>query len=152
MTKPKLTDERIFALIDAYGADAGAFPEAEREPARRRMAEAPALFTGALEDAALLDGVLNRLPDVDVPAGLRAALIAGAPAAKPAAGQTGAGWTRFLPGWLPAGAVASLVLGILIGVNVSLPASVATADTEADAVMYAALGFGDYSMMNESVE
>ena len=152
MTKPGLTDERIFALIDAYGADPGAFPEAERDLARRRMAEAPALFSGALKEAVLLDDVLGRLPDVDVPTSLREALIAGAPAAKPAAGQAGAGWMRFLPGWVPAGAVASLVMGVLIGVNVSLPASVANADTEADAVMYAALGFGDYTMMDESVE
>jgi hypothetical protein len=55
---------------------------------------------------------------------------------------------------LPAGAVASLVMGLLIGVNVSLPASVASADTsdEADAVMYAALGFGDYELMSETAE
>ena len=85
MTKPVTTDERIFALIDAYGADPDAFPEAERDLARRRMAEAPALFASALKEAALLDGVLDGLPDVDVPAPLPPVLetMVGACAAMP---------------------------------------------------------------------
>ena len=155
MKTPPITDERIFALIDAYGADPDAFPEAERADAKRRMTDAPALFAVALEDARLLDGMLGRLPDVTIPAALRETLIAGAPKAKKVDGRNGAGLRRFLPAWLPAGAVASLAMGILIGVNVSAPAAVATAsvaDEDADAVMYAALGFGDYSLMNESTE
>ena len=150
---PIVSDERIIALIEAYGAEASAYPEAERQAAARRMAEAPGLFAKALEDARRLDDVLNLVPEVDVPASLRDSLIASAP--KPArAGRAQSGLLRFLPGWLPAGAVASLVMGLLIGVNVSLPASVANADTtdEADAVMYAALGFGDYELMNETAE
>jgi hypothetical protein len=148
-----VSDERILNLIEAYGADPAAFPEAERQAAAQRMTEAPGLFARSVEEASRLDDVLNLIPDVEVSASLRDSLLAGAP--KPArAGRQGSGLRRFLPGWLPAGAVASLVMGLLIGVNVSLPASVASADTsdEADAVMYAALGFGDYELMSETAE
>lgn len=155
MNKSVLSDERIFDLIGAYGADPSAFPEAERAAAARRLAEAPGLFAAALEEARQLDSFLGLVPEVDVPASLRDSLLASAPKQKKASRFEG-GFDRFLPSWLPAGAVASLVMGVLIGVNVSLPASVASAETnttdEADAVMYAALGFGDYELMSETTE
>ncbi|HRX72973.1 MAG TPA: hypothetical protein P5341_02610 [Hyphomonas sp.] len=153
--KPSLiSDARILELIGAYGADLAAFPEAERAGAARRIAEVPAVFAAALEEARLLDDVLGRMPDVTVSPALREALVSSAPKAKTAPVRSGTGLRRFLPGWLPAGAVASLAMGLLIGVNVSMPATVATAsaDDEADAVMYAALGFGDYSLMDESTQ
>ena len=148
---PIVSDERIIALIEAYGSDISAYPEAEKGAAARRMAEAPGVFAQALEDACRLDDVLNLVPEVDVPASLRDSLIAGAPKAA-RTGRAKTGFSRFLPGWLPAGALASLAMGLLIGVNVSLPTSVANADTndEAEAVMYAALGFGDYELMTET--
>ena len=154
MTIKDITDTRVLELIDAYGADTNGFPEAERAAAKRRMSEAPAVFALALEQARLLDGLLDRTPDVTVSASLREALISGAPAPEKVPGRSALGLMRFLPGWMPAGAVASLAMGILIGVNVSVPASVATASTdeEADAVMYAALGFGDYSLIDVSTE
>ncbi len=154
MSEPGMTAERIFELIAAYGADGNAWPEAERAAARRRLAEAPALFAAALEEARSLDAALGGLSEIDVHASLRDALIASAPKPQQAAGRAGSGWTRFLPRWVPAGAVASLAMGLLIGVNVSLPASVATAATtemEADAVMYAALGFDDYGALMDEV-
>ena len=147
-----ITDERIFELIGAYGADTHAFPEAEREAARQRIAQAPSLFASALEEASLLDGALDGLADIPVSAALRETLIAGAPKPKPVSGTGRTGLLRFLPAWVPAGAVASLAMGVLIGVNVSAPVSVAVADDEADAVMYAALGFGEYALMSESTE
>lgn len=153
MRGTEMTDERILELIAAYGADPDGFPEAERGQASRRMAQAPGVFAAALEEARLLDGVLGQVPEIAVPAALRAALIADAP--KPAKEPRRAGGLlRFLPGWIPAGAVASLVMGVLIGVNMSVPSTVATAsaDEEADAVMYAALGFGDYALMDERTE
>ncbi|MEZ6012928.1 MAG: hypothetical protein R3C08_13800 [Hyphomonas sp.] len=153
--KPSLiSDARILELIGAYGADPAAFPEAERAEAARRMAEMPAVFAAALDEARLLDDFLGRMPDVTVSPALREALVSSAPKAKTAPVRSGTGLRRFLPGWLPAGAVASLAMGLLIGVNVSMPATVATAsaDDEADAVMYAALGFGDYSLMDESTQ
>jgi len=156
MSGTGITDERIFELIAAYGADGNAWPEAERAAARRRMAEAPALFASALEEARSLDAALGGLAEIDVPASLRDALIASAPKPQQSAGRAGSGWMRFVPRWVPAGAFASLAMGLLIGVNVSLPASVATASTaeeEADAVMYAALGFDDYgALMDEITE
>lgn len=154
MKTPLMNDDRILELIAAYGADPDAFPEAERADAARRMAEAPAVFANALEEARLLDGLLGQMPDVAVSPALRDALVSSAPKTKPAPVRNGGGLRRFLPGWLPAGAVASLAMGLLIGVNVSMPATVATASTddEADAVMYAALGFGDYSLMDESTQ
>jgi hypothetical protein len=151
---PSLSDARILDLIEAYGADPAAFPEAERNAAARRMAESPAVFATALADARQLDSALGLLPEVTVPAALRASLLASAPAPKKAV-RSGAGLKRFLPAWLPAGALASLVMGVLVGVNVAAPVSVATATPavdEADSVMYAALGFGDYDLMSESTE
>jgi hypothetical protein len=154
MKTPLINDDRILDLIEAYGADPNAFPEAERAEAARRMADAPAVFAAALEEARRLDDLLVQVPEVTVSPVLREALVASAPKAKPAPVRNGSGLRRFLPGWLPAGAVASLAMGLLIGVNVSAPAAVATAsvDDEADAVMYAALGFGDYSLMDESTQ
>lgn len=148
-----LSDERILDLIEAYGADPAAFPETERESAARRITEAPGVFAKALEDARRLDQFLDLVPEAEVSASLRDSLLASAPKPKRAA-RPERGLRRFLPGWLPAGAVASLVMGVMIGVNVSLPSSVASAQTsdEADAVMYAALGFGDYELMSEAAE
>jgi len=154
MNRHDMTDERIFELIDAYGADPHAFPEAERDAVRKRLAEAPGLFAAALEQARSLDTMLARLPEPAVPEALRASILAAAPQApKPAAtGLRGRLFGR-LPNWIPAGAVASLAMGLLIGVNVSVPASMATASTDdADTVMYAALGFDDYSLINEGME
>ncbi|WP_321490339.1 hypothetical protein [uncultured Hyphomonas sp.] len=150
---PTLSDERILDLIAAYGADPAAFPEAERAAATRRIAEAPGLFAKVLDDARRLDQFLDLVPEADVSASLRNSLLASAPKPQRAA-RPERGLGRFLPGWLPAGAVASLVMGIMIGVNVSLPSSVASAQTtdETDAVMYAALGFGDYELMSEAAE
>jgi anti-sigma-K factor RskA len=121
-----LSDERVLELIEAYGADPAAFPEAMREAAARRMAEAPGLFAKALDEARRLDQFLDLVPATEVSASLRDSLLARAPNPKRAAGVKIGLW-RFLPGWLPAGAVASLVMGLVIGVNVSLPASVASA-------------------------
>jgi len=152
---PPLNDARILDLIEAYGADPVAFPEAERADAERRMAEAPAVFAPALRHARQLDSALGLLPEVTVPAALRASLLASAPAPKNATLGSGFGLKRFLPAWVPAGALASLAMGLLVGVNVAAPVSVATATPaadEADAVMYAALGFGDYDLMSESTE
>ena len=113
--KPSLiSDARILELIGAYGADPAAFPEAERADAARRMAEMPAVFAAALEEARLLDDVLGRMPDVTVSPALREALVSSAPKAKTAPVRSGTGLRRFLPGWLPAGAVASLAMGLLI--------------------------------------
>jgi len=148
-----MPDDRILELIGAYGADPAAFPEAERDAAAHRIAEAPGLFAKALEDARRLDQFLDLVPEVQVSASLRDSLLASAPRPRKTR-RAENGLRRFLPGWLPAGAVASLVMGIMIGVNVSLPASVVSAQTtdEADVVMYAALGFGDYELMSETVE
>jgi hypothetical protein len=154
MTK-SLNDARILDLIEAYGADPAAFPEAERAGAARRLAEAPAVFATALADARRLDSALGLLPEVTVPPALRACLLASAPAPKNVVRGSGASLKRFLPAWLPAGALASLAVGVLVGVNVAAPVSVASvtpAVDEADSVMYAALGFGDYDLMSETTE
>ncbi len=151
--KGMMPDDRILELIEAYGADPAAFPETEREAAARRIAEAPGLFAKALEDARRLDQFLDLVPEAEVSVSLRGSLLASAPKSKTTARPENS-LRRFLPGWLPAGAVASLVMGIVIGVNVSLPSAVTSAQTtdEADAVMYAALGFGDLELMSEAAE
>ncbi|MCA8900504.1 MAG: hypothetical protein KDA53_04580 [Hyphomonas sp.] len=152
MTRHGITDERIFELIDAYGADAAAFPESEREAARRRLTEAPGLFAAALEEARALDGMLSDLPEPEMSPALRTAIMAAAPRAPRTAGGTFRALMGRLPNWVPAGAVASLAMGLVIGANVSLPASASVAAEDADSVMYAAFGFDELPLLDEETE
>ncbi|MEZ5945939.1 MAG: hypothetical protein R3C13_08215 [Hyphomonas sp.] len=152
MIRHPISDERIFEMIEAFGADVRAFPEVEQEAARRRMTEAPGVFASALEAARSLDSMLAGLPEPSISSALREGILAAAPRDRTqAAGRWGL--LSRLPNWLPAGAFASLAMGLVIGVNVSLPAAVATASVEdADSVMYAAFGFDDYPLIDEAIE
>lgn len=139
MSGQMITDERVLALIEAYGADPDMFPEAERAAAKSRMAEHPGRFADAVAAARDLDGILAGMPDITTPASLRDALISSAPKPKPARASR---WK--LPVWIPAGALASLTVGLFAGMSVAQP--ITTQDEQAEAAVYAALGFDTYTL------
>ena len=139
MSGQMITDDRVLALIETYGADPDMFPEAERAAARASLRDHPERFAGALEAACEVDTLLSGLPDIVTPEPLRAALIASAPKA---AAARRAGWK--LPVWIPAGALASLTVGVFAGLSVAQPVS--TQDEQAEEAVYAALGFDTYTL------
>ena len=141
MSERTITEDRLLALIETYGADTNNFPETERAAAERLMLKAPHLFSDALEGARHVDTLLEAIPDMQTPERLRSALIASAPG--PARNSAKAfGWK--FPLWVPAGAVASLAIGLLAGSSV---AQIATYQEDpAETLVYAALGFDDYSL------
>ena len=81
MTKENMTDDRLFVLIEAYGAEPGAWPEDERAAAERLLASDPSRFASALEDARALDLVIEQDAMIEPPAGLAERLLADAPTA-----------------------------------------------------------------------
>jgi hypothetical protein len=52
-----------------------------------------------------------------------------------------------LPVWIPAGALASLTVGVFAGMSVAQP--ITTQDEQAEAAVYAALGFDTYTLVLE---
>ncbi|MEM8615880.1 MAG: hypothetical protein AAGF20_02990 [Pseudomonadota bacterium] len=76
----RLPDERVLALIDAYGAELEAWPEAERAGAEAALSASPERFADALAQARALDGALRMLQDGPEPsANLAAVILAAAP-------------------------------------------------------------------------
>ena len=73
MTKT-MTDARLIALIEAWGADVKAFPEAERDAAAALLAEAPQRFATHLTAAREMDALLCTMPESLPSAALTAAL------------------------------------------------------------------------------
>ena len=84
MSGQLISDDRILALIETYGADPHMFPEEERAAARARMKAHPEHFSGAIAAAREIDALLGEVPDVVTSESLRDALIASAPKAAPA--------------------------------------------------------------------
>lgn len=127
MTAP-ITRERLRELLDAYGADAARWPQAEREGARQLL-ETSATARQLLDEAAIADAELA-LPAVPAPAiELRAAILVAGPAHKPARDAQGSGWWRDLSaalgGWrLAASALTvSAVLGMWAAVQFNVASS-----------------------------
>ncbi|MEL7128835.1 MAG: hypothetical protein AAGK23_04750, partial [Pseudomonadota bacterium] len=74
-----MSDRRLIELLQTYGADPSAWPEAERAAGLARLAERPDIAQSALADAEALDAALDHLPHIDLPDGLIASIIAAAP-------------------------------------------------------------------------
>ena len=142
MSGQLISDDRILALIETYGADPHMFPEEERAAARARMKAHPEHFSVAIAAAREIDALLGEVPDVVTSESLHDALIASAPKAAPARKS---GWK--LPVWIPAGALASLTVGVFAGMSVAQP--ITTQDEQAEAAVYAALGFDTYTLVLE---
>ncbi|WP_084419545.1 hypothetical protein [Henriciella litoralis] len=145
MTKENMTDDRLFVLIEAYGAEPGAWPEDERAAAERLLASDPSRFASALEDARALDLVIEQDAFVEPPAGLAERLLADAPAAP----QQRGGILQSLAGlimpngirWPAGAALASLVMGLFVGYTTAAASPVYDYQTEAEEVIYGALGY-----------
>jgi hypothetical protein len=133
-----MTEDRLIELIEAWGADPSAFPEAERAAARAMLAAQPARFAAVIAEARALDAALARLPEILPSAALTEALIASAPKARPAKG--GFRVPKFSP-WAPASGLAALAAGLFMGV-MAAPAASASSDTsEVESVLEHALGY-----------
>jgi len=99
-----MTLERLEVLLDAYGAAAERWPEAERDAARR-MIEASGEARRMWESAAALDRLLDSLPADPPSPGLAADVLAAA--SPPRAPRR---WTRVLVAAVPLAAAAAVVL------------------------------------------
>ena len=156
MTKENMTDDRLFVLIEAYGAEPGAWPEDERAAAERLLASDPSRFASALEDARALDLVIEQDAMIEPPAGLAERLLADAPTApKQRGGILQSLADIIMPNgvrWPAGAALASLVMGLLAGYTTAAAAPADTYQTEAEEVVYSALGYDAFeAYMDEEV-
>ena len=120
-----MTNARVFELIEAYGPEPAAWPEAERVAARELLQSAPDVFAEALEDARALDAALAALPEPRIPAGLAERIAASAP---------------FTPAREPAGIFAKLRSMLMIGGSI-LPSASALASSAVGLIIgYGAFG------------
>ena len=116
--------DRFRTLLDAYGAMAQRWPEAERDAALALVARSAEART-LMDDARKLDDLLDSLPVAEPSPELAGRILAAAPVAAPApAASRRSGWVgRFLgalwpelPAWRPAAALAaSLACGLVTG-------------------------------------
>jgi hypothetical protein len=142
-----VTDDRLIELIESWGADPSAFPQAERGAARALLAAHPERFAPAIAEARALDAALARMPDVFPPPALTAALIASAPKPKRAGGALRV--PKFAP-WAPASGAAALAAGLFMGL---MAAPSASADSETDdvqALLEEAIGY-DPAALSEGI-
>ncbi|MEM0984618.1 MAG: hypothetical protein AAGJ32_00080 [Pseudomonadota bacterium] len=136
-------DDRIIALVEAYGAEPAAWPEADRHAGNlARLADPSPALLRAIDQSGHLDDLLDTL-DQPLPANdLAQRIMAHAPS-KP--------WRRRLASsivepspWLSvSGALASLMVGLIIGVNTTSSAGAEYQTTEEDVLIYGALGLDD---------
>ena len=143
-----MTDARLIALIEAWGADANAFPEAERAAAKALLAEAPDRFAAELQAARHVDALLGGMQDVTPSAALTAVLIDAAPKAR----VQRRSWLAAIPRWPTVGALASLALGLAIGLGTAQSGTTATTEDSVDTLVYAALGFDSFSYSQEAAQ
>lgn len=142
MTDQSMTPDRVIELIEAYGAETGAWPEDERGAAIQLLTTQPSLFEAALEAARALDALLASEPVAEPSAALSAAILAQAPAPRTAKngpfGQLSA--ILFPQGvrWPAGAAIASLFMGLVGGYAY---ASTGVGYDQADAAYYAAFGY-----------
>ena len=124
-----MNTERYERLAEAYGADIGRWPQADREAARVFQAREPEAARRILAEAAALDHLLHRWSTPAPGAALRERVLAGAP--RPRAARRGFGF------WLSgAGLAAAGVAGLIVGIAGS---SAAVSDVRADDLLAAAV-------------
>ncbi|WP_291201959.1 hypothetical protein [Hyphomonas sp.] len=141
-----MTEDRLIELIEAWGADPSAYPEADRAAARALLAAHPQRFADALAEARVLDAALARMPEILPSTTLTDALVASAPKPRRAAG--GFGLPKFAP-WAPASGFAALAAGLFMGVMVAPAASAASETEEVERVLEHALGFDPAAFAEE---
>ena len=144
-----MTDSRLIALIEAWGADANAFPETERAAAKALLEEAPERFAAELQAAREMDSLLDGMPAVTPSPTLTAALIGAAPKAARPQRQS---WLAAIPRWPAVGAFASLAIGLAIGLGTAQPGTTGSTEDSVDTLVYAALGFDVLNYTQETAQ
>lgn len=141
MTREKMTVERVLELIEAFGAEPGGWPEAERDAASARIAAEPDTFAEALSEARALDQALLNEALPEPSQDLAASILVSAPiaASKRKSVFSTLSSVLFPRGvrWPAGAALASLVMGLVGGYAY---ASTGVGYDQADAVYYAAFG------------
>lgn len=113
-----MTEARFVALADAWGGDLRRWPAAEAASARLWADANPAAAARALFEARQTDAVLDLVPRVPVPAGLRDRVIAQATDAGLRARTLWPGLRRLL--WIGgAGWVAAACAGVVFGATLN---------------------------------
>lgn len=130
-----MTAERFLALVEAYGADARRWPEAERAAAKAFAAARPEVAQAALAAADDLDALLHASRALQPSMALRDRVLASAADAGLKARREGGRWLAKLALVFGAGGVAVTAAGVAAGV---LLTTHITADAQADAVLYQA--------------
>jgi hypothetical protein len=128
-----MTAERFLALIEAYGADARRWPDAERAAALAFAEARPEVARAALVEADAVDALLQEARAPAVSASLRDRVIASAAQAGLKARREGRRWLDRLALALGAGWAVAACAGVAAGVMMT---SHLTADAQADAVLY----------------
>lgn len=144
-----MTEDRLIELIESWGADPSAFPEAERAAARALLATNPARFAAAIDEARALDAALARMPDILPSAALTEALVASAPKPKRAGG--GFRLSKFAP-WAPASCAAALAAGLFMGLMVAPTASADSDTDDVQALLEEAIGYDPAALSEGIVE
>ncbi|MEH6410533.1 MAG: hypothetical protein V7741_08410 [Hyphomonas sp.] len=143
-----MTDARLIALIEAWGADVNAFPEAERDAAAALLSEAPQRFAAHLMAAREMDVLLATVPEAVPSAALATALIDSAPRPRPQRRS----WLAAIPRWPAVGALASLAIGLAIGLGTAQPVAGDAPEDAVDTLVYAALGFDTLTYAQEAAQ
>lgn len=138
-----MTRDRFLELADAHGGAVARWPAAEREAAATLMAAEPEFARQSLAAADRLDAVLDAWAPLSASHGLREAVIAAAPVARPRRGLRawllGAGVGAGLAGACAAG----LVLGVALSGNLTAP------NDAPEAISAAMASFDDLSETSE---
>lgn len=125
----EITEDRVRALIDAYGADPNRWPKGERDLALSHIANDPAL-RAALDETRVLDTMLDAASVPEPSLALRVALN------EIPDRQRGTDWFAWLgiftAPWQPAaGLAAAGILGLWVGVTQpNIPTPFSPADTQ----------------------
>ena len=142
MTPMPITTERVFELIETYGAEPGAWPEDERDAAAALLASEPETFAAALKAARALDALLMSESLPEPSSVLADAILSAAPAAsrkrKGFLGHLGS--LVFPQGarWPAGAALASLMMGLVGGYAY---ASTGAGYDQVEDAYYAAFGY-----------
>lgn len=142
-----MTEDRLIELIESWGADPSAFPEAERAQARALLAANPERFAVAIAEARALDAALARMPGILPSPALTEAIIASAPKPKRATG--GFGLPKLAP-WAPVSGAAALAAGLFMGLMVAPTASADSDTDDVQALLEEAIGY-DPAVLSEGI-
>ncbi|MEM5517863.1 hypothetical protein WNY37_12975 [Henriciella sp. AS95] len=151
-----MTDERLLALIETYGAEPMAWPEDERDAATAHLAADPLRFETALQDARLIDAAFTIDDTPEMPAGLTERVLAAAPEAAATSKGFGSRLRAIImphgARWPAGAALASLMMGLVGGYATAATAASEEYPTTAETVVYTALGYDGLSSFMDEVD